>query len=1270
MLASSPPLVAPSITESQHLQHPSGGLRLGSCHSDTRHGAVTPNPLPGSACTSIRSGFDSHIVNRSHPLLLTPDTPRSSILINPKRNSYKGLIVEPPILDLFPNGLRPAPVVKRIPAVVSAKASEREREKERERERERQRERDKDKLKSKSDERIWGIPKKALLLGLGDLNFNAQVAMLGGWGHGSGSASNLVSPDDAAAAQQANKAGAQSQVADSGKRPAAGSDGPAVDDDEPAEKLDPEELAALNAIINTRRSMAAAQALVNGQVSFNPRPARAGSQGSTTSASTRPTLADLRAGSQDSVPSMSSIGQTSSSVESTHETLPCVAVGHASGTPSSPGERLGDIAAVGFSASLLGSSPSRQAKIRFAPLPQAFGPLSSKADMDGEAPDRPDATVHVGDTARVHDHANRLKRTDSNLSEDVDSDSDYDSDDSSTGKGKWYLMGMPSSVFKPEHYQKARRRGRHSKTPSVSGFSSGEETVDSKEARVSRRKSTGSVSELLSQELVRIGWSREPSNAPSDKDDDERGRKPGRSRSKSRASSSSRKSNRSSSRNGARGSGDEDERARRRELIRLARPGGTGMVTLADGTKIRARRVNDPVQDLGEPEFNEWGFAGLAKEASRRGNGTRASGDLTDPYLDEEDDGAPPTKPLAGSPRPEVPADAADATPIDVNAVAFDVQATDSVADNASVTFEVPSLVQDRAPATTPETGSLSGSGLLKKIESRASDKAAPLTPGLALSADQAEEIRRRHENEVYALGAEVLAQNRRNAQRRASAKGAANSTHSNAHAHPTKPGKSTNAASSSQPGSKLASKPNSRDGSREGRRIDELQPLSTISKAFLPSLRKATGDSERTISPGKAQVATDDVSPAKRASGTRPQALLVDDGVHVQSPTSSIVDIRNASPLIEINDAAPMKRIDSEEALSRRSSTIDQATSPIGSTQSPYNLLQGSASQASNLSVQTMSRVGPAHSPKSRRIHLDPSVSVPAPSPWLPRRPDAKGMAVVPLPQLGIRPERPHEGRVWQYDDVDDSSDESDGDRGTRPPVMRINSHVDSDDDDLNAEELEEEERKTAMQKKRATTRAAGQEVVYSRSMAVDARSQPPDVKAHRSSGADTEGRAATARSRSVKAINSATSLRQHPDKKARATTASTSHKAPRASRSLSNVHASTSMADILGDDEEEKNLWPAAAASASSKFGTPKPRHILVNLPGGPGIWDSKKGGGANAVAAINSVAAARAKAIKERAQRHKSAGTRESFELPENWDDEMMDYGWPRSLKGSLY
>ena len=117
-----------------------------------------------------------------------------------------------------------------------------------------------------------------------------------------------------------------------------------------------------------------------------------------------------------------------------------------------------------------------------------------------------------------------------------------------------------------------------------------------------------------------------------------------------------------------------------------------------------------------------------------------------------------------------------------------------------------------------------------------------------------------------------------------------------------------------------------------------------------------------------------------------------------------------------------------------------------------------------------------------------------------------------------------------------------------------------------------------------------------------------------------------------------------------------------PKLVRSRRSVQSIRSAEDE-DEDVDEKDLWPAA--SATSKSGTPRPRHILVNLPGGPGIWDSKTGGGRNAVAAINSVAAARAKAIKKRARdRHGS------FELPPDWDDEMMDYGWPRSLKGSLY
>ncbi len=49
---------------------------------------------------------------------------------------------------------------------------------------------------------------------------------------------------------------------------------------------------------------------------------------------------------------------------------------------------------------------------------------------------------------------------------------------------------------------------------------------------------------------------------------------------------------------------------------------------------------------------------------------------------------------------------------------------------------------------------------------------------GLGLTADKAEEIRRRHEDEVMALGAEVLAQTRRNNQRRqASVSGRGTST-------------------------------------------------------------------------------------------------------------------------------------------------------------------------------------------------------------------------------------------------------------------------------------------------------------------------------------------------------------------------------------------------------------------------------------------------------------------------------------------------------------
>ena len=74
------------------------------------------------------------------------------------------------------------------------------------------------------------------------------------------------------------------------------------------------------------------------------------------------------------------------------------------------------------------------------------------------------------------------------------------------------------------------------------------------------------------------------------------------------------------------------------------------------------------------------------------------------------------------------------------------------------------------------------------------------------------------------------------------------------------------------------------------------------------------------------------------------------------------------------------------------------------------------------------------------------------SPSPRLPRRPDARGIAVVPLPELGLRPRYPREGRSCVSDLLDD------------------------DDDD---EDEQEEEPKPA--RRRATTQAAGQEVYMS---------------------------------------------------------------------------------------------------------------------------------------------------------------------------------------------
>lgn len=1309
---------------------------------------LAPAPAPGSATQSLH---ESQSVSQLYP--------RSSILINAHKRPYSGVIYANPSLT--------APVVTHIPAVPSRK--EREKEKERAREREKERERERERAKSKDEEKIWGIPKKALLLGLGDLNFNAQMAMMAGWGHGSGGASilpstaittvdrkrirssDLIRPSSSSSSSSRKSfRDSDSEAEDIHLKPSQRTSRSAIDSahhksttkldglvsSSPIdERMDPEELAALNAIINTRRSMAAAQALVSGSISITPRPLRASTSFSSSANDlSRPPLDEKRFESQDSVSSISSVGQSSASLGSTG--LPTSALDNASQTPTlhsaTPPSCL----------PTLHPADAKSPRIRFAPLPTPTSAPPTMQSLNGSA---------ILDDSEQSDS----------------SESEFDSDDESKSmKGKWYLMGMPSAYFKPEYYTKKGSKRRNTK--SGSGTADGDDR--SEDSHTFRRKSTGSISDVNTTEP--------PRRPVSEQDEEQRGRGAASASASKPKRKSSHSRRRSRSRSGAVSSGDEDERARRRELIRLARPGGTGMVTLPDGTKIRARRVNDlPTQD--EPEFIEWGFAGLAREASRRSLGGSGPPSLaTTPnssdyrglsaYMeggdddDDDDDGsgmawvrrrrrereakariereqaqkaaveptvqvdtpsqvstAHPvvsTEPAsddsiastngsaaaaaaAVAPKLTTSAPATTATPIqaDVSAPTSEIglaqidepmpSSSEAAAEPVAVSpsqaekqnakrqsllstidtspyFNNPFASGDAmvaSPAADEPSASLEASmlsevspgdptmggsqilGRANRAVASESSVAGDSTPrqntGLGLTASKAEEIRRRHEDEVAALGAEVLAQTRRNNQRRKASSTSRvvtspqlGSDELAAEQDPSSPTKNSNrvsqaaVTSSSAASSSVAlAKASSRETGSEKK---------SISRAVGSIMRKATTDSEKTVRHPAAPTLLKqevtfphelDATELKQHNGA---SLAVASAHHKHTMNASLA--RTASP---------------ESTLSRQSSAVS-----------------GYSASAASKSASSLHNTSSSHaaSPMSnKRISLDPSVSTPAPSPWLPRRPDARGVAVVPLPQLGVRPERPREGRVWQSDD----SDASDADKDDAKRHAKEADEEEEEGSDLDAEELLEEERKTAMQKKRATTRAAGQEVVHARLGKKASARALSDLTASYDDMvlASTSSSSASTRRRTGRPARR-NSMDMRISSNASRSPAAPRKAPPKLVRSRRSVQSIRSAEDE-DEDVDEKDLWPAA--SATSKSGTPRPRHILVNLPGGPGIWDSKTGGGRNAVAAINSVAAARAKAIKKRARdRHGS------FELPPDWDDEMMDYGWPRSLKGSLY
>ncbi|WFD35936.1 hypothetical protein MCUN1_002807 [Malassezia cuniculi] len=91
-----------------------------------------------------------------------------------------------------------------------------------------------------------------------------------------------------------------------------------------------------------------------------------------------------------------------------------------------------------------------------------------------------------------------------------------------------------------------------------------------------------------------------------------------------------------------------EERQRRRELIRQIRPGGTGMVTLLDGGRIKARQVGNPQHEREveeEIQSHLWGFAALAQ---------RECGAKTPDGQEKEDD-TPTTPPLSTVRRSSMP---------------------------------------------------------------------------------------------------------------------------------------------------------------------------------------------------------------------------------------------------------------------------------------------------------------------------------------------------------------------------------------------------------------------------------------------------------------------------------------------------------------------------------------------------------------------------------------------------------------------------------------
>lgn len=408
-----------------------GGIGYGSSHVG-----------PGGSTTSLGdlSSYSTSLPVESPGMASTHTGPRSSILLNPSNKKT--------FVDAWRALDGSGPAVLQIAAVPTARDRELEKERERiEREKEIERE-----LKEREQaEKVWGIPKKAFYMGLGDINFNTQMAILGGWGNGSGPATDFRPTVPSNPPRRPSSSGGR--PSSSGGRPSssAGREKSKRDKDrqqglereqadrkrreketekekekegggESDDSMDLEELASLNAIINTRRSMEAAQALTSGQHKM-------------TVARKSVSHASL----EDSLPARPSLNPPIDSNESERVATPSSEGNYANGSPASFGHKT---AHSQTSSEIF----KQQSHIRFAPLPQAYGGTS----LDGPRGEtyalgldrtRTDSMENLG-VEKAPTESDRLAHDESDSSEENDSD---DGDESrsrrigglSGSKSKW-----------------------------------------------------------------------------------------------------------------------------------------------------------------------------------------------------------------------------------------------------------------------------------------------------------------------------------------------------------------------------------------------------------------------------------------------------------------------------------------------------------------------------------------------------------------------------------------------------------------------------------------------------------------------------------------------------------------------------------------------------------------------------------------------------------------------------------------------------------------